>query len=154
MSLLSLIAIHIKLHSAIGAEHLQLFRPHRKLEQEDSGTGGTEGSNAPSVAGEEVMDCICGVRTTANNYQELEESSTDSFLMDCDDCHTWFHGGEPSLPLCRCRASVPRVLGSLTCWLVCAVCVCSLQPVWAFRQETCRAIGTAVDASFEWRSAI
>jgi hypothetical protein len=107
MSLLSLIAIHIKLHSAIGAEHLQLFRPHRKLEQEDSGTGGTESSNAPSVAGEEVMDCICGLRTTANNYQELEESSTDSFLMDCDDCHTWFHGGEPSCVLCS--AAVVRL---------------------------------------------
>jgi len=92
MPLLSLIAIHLKLHSAIGTDQPILFRPQRKLEE-----GGTEASNgsssaAPSVQGEEVLDCLCGVRTTAKNFQELEESSTDNFLMDCDECHVWYHG--------------------------------------------------------------
>jgi hypothetical protein len=90
MSLLALISIHLKLHGSIAAEHPIVFRPHRKLEDEVTEMeDGCEG--APKVTREE-LDCICGMRQSADDLAMLEKISGDTFLMDCDSCHIWYHG--------------------------------------------------------------
>jgi Zn-finger protein len=97
MPLVGLFAIHIKLHSFMASEHPILFRPHRKLEED-----GTQDGTPASMQGGEVLDCICGIHKTANTQQELEGDSTDNFLLDCDDCHVWFHGGQLSITKIPC----------------------------------------------------
>jgi len=129
LPLLSLFSIHMKLHSAIGSEQPILFRPQRKLE---------EGEGGGALSGGEELDCTCGVRKTAPTQQELEsaaETEADKFLLDCDSCHAWFHGGHLPTRVHDCTLSRRSLLisGVHLCSLLALVeCV-------GFHPDTCPA---------------
>ena len=89
---LSLITVHLKLHAQIAEKQPILFRPHKELETADASMDDTDAEGNP-IKKEEVFDCYCGQRCTATDDVAMLQIVGSEFLLDCDECHTWYHGG-------------------------------------------------------------
>lgn len=83
--------MHLKLHAQIADKQPIVFRPHKDLEaaaaMEDTDAEGG------ALKKEEVFDCYCDLRCTATDDVAMLQLVGSEFLLDCDECHTWYHGG-------------------------------------------------------------
>lgn len=95
VSALALVAIHLKRHSSLAAEKPLVIRPKKHLVAAAENPFGVEESThaEEAVSGTtEEMHCVCGFRRTWDSPDAMHEATEDGFLIDCDECHCWYHG--------------------------------------------------------------